>query len=331
MSGPQIVVLDVGHGNCTVITDGKDATVVDAGSGSTLMEFLYQQQIFAIDAIILSHSDKDHIGGIVAILASKRFTVGSIHLNSDSVKESKAWLNLVFEIESLEDSNMLVVNGSLCKGHRVASKVSGVSLYVLSPRRSMALRGPGSTVSSGAPVTPNTMSIVLMVEYQGKPIILLPGDMDAVAFRQLLETGQSLRADYLVLPHHGGRWGPGKRMAEMAAELCELVSPKEVLVSNGRGKFNNPRPEIINSVRLAAPEAHVSCTQLSETCCPSPPPPNTGVNSAVHSSGTAKGQCCAGSVVFDLENVPIRDHSSHDAFIDNFSSTALCRMLQPGA
>lgn len=320
--GPQVFVLDVGHGNCTVIMDSHSTVIVDAGPGAVLMEFLLTQGISSIDKIVISHADSDHISGLIAIFSSQQFSVGEIWINSDAFKTSKAWENLRFEIQELEESGQLKVVGSICRGNRIDTAIEGLLIDVLSPRRAVALLGP-----NGKSVTPNTMSAVLRISYDGHPFILLPGDMDARAFDEMLSIEQSLKADYLVLPHHGGRWGSGRALSELVSNLCEMVQPNEVIISNGRGRFDNPRPEVIGAVRLTVPDAHVSCTQLSKSCAIDVPLENTGLNESVFSAGKEGNACCAGSIVLSMrpDSLMVRDYSAHDAFVDAFSNTALCR------
>jgi beta-lactamase superfamily II metal-dependent hydrolase len=324
---PRIVVLDVGHGSCAVLTDGAAATVIDAGQGSVLMEFLLQEGITTIKSVVLSHADHDHIGGLIAIFSSGLFTVEKIHLNSDSVKATKAWDSLLFEIQALEESGQLVVTGSICNGDKIDANIEGISIMALGPRRVLAMRGPGSRDPQNRLVTPNSISAVLMISVNSEPTVLLTGDMDAIGFDDLCGAGHDLRAEFLVLPHHGGAWGLGADSSALVRDLCQKVQPREVIVSNGRGKFDNPRPKIIAAVRKAAPNAHVSCTQLSKMCSGELPTSNPAVDDSVFSAGEGNGVCCAGSVVLNFGTETIRDVSKHGQFVDSFSETALCRKV----
>lgn len=76
----SLSILDVGHGNCAVIRDTKGIVVIDTGAGSALLEYLRQERILQIDVLILSHADKDHIGGLVGVLASNEIKVRRICL-----------------------------------------------------------------------------------------------------------------------------------------------------------------------------------------------------------------------------------------------------------
>ncbi len=64
--------LDVGQGNCTFVKlpDGK-TMLIDAGNtmyGKTVVDFLKDSGVTAIDYLIATHADSDHIGGFLSVL-----------------------------------------------------------------------------------------------------------------------------------------------------------------------------------------------------------------------------------------------------------------------
>ncbi|WP_333338097.1 MBL fold metallo-hydrolase [Microcoleus sp. D3_18_C1] len=64
MNLPELIILDVGHGNCTLIRDANDLIVIDCPPGGTLAETLENLSIKEILHILISHSDADHIGSM---------------------------------------------------------------------------------------------------------------------------------------------------------------------------------------------------------------------------------------------------------------------------
>jgi competence protein ComEC len=69
---------------------------------------------------------------------------------------------------------------------------------------------------------------------------LLPADIEAVIEQRLVrEQAGSLRADLLVVPHHGSK-------TSSTPEFIEAVRPRLALISVGQGnRFGHPRPEIV--------------------------------------------------------------------------------------
>jgi len=67
---PKLAILDVGHGNSAVLHDRDAILVFDAGLGNILYEYILENNIQEIEALLISHSDADHLAGI-AVAAAK--------------------------------------------------------------------------------------------------------------------------------------------------------------------------------------------------------------------------------------------------------------------
>ena len=87
MSVPKhnLAILDVGHGNSAILIDSEGVVVIDTGLGSSLLEYLEESGVTTIDAVLISHADEDHIGGLVQLLSSSKFRVRSVRLNTGAV------------------------------------------------------------------------------------------------------------------------------------------------------------------------------------------------------------------------------------------------------
>ncbi len=65
-------ILNVGKADCIVISAGDERMMIDTGEEENLPEilsYLQQEKIQRIDKLILTHFDKDHIGGAAKILS----------------------------------------------------------------------------------------------------------------------------------------------------------------------------------------------------------------------------------------------------------------------
>lgn len=88
----------------------------------------------------------------------------------------------------------------------------------------------------------NDASLVLRLVWNGRPLVLLPGDIEHPAIHALLQSfapdPDALRAEVLIIPHHGSR-------TSHSPELYARVQPKIALVSTGfLNRFNHPHQEI---------------------------------------------------------------------------------------
>jgi competence protein ComEC len=84
----------------------------------------------------------------------------------------------------------------------------------------------------------NARSLVVRVSTADGPSVLLPGDIDARAEAQLLAVEPALRADVLLLPHHGSRG------SSSAAFLTALAPRLAIASAPCRSRFGMPHPDV---------------------------------------------------------------------------------------
>ncbi|MDO9445060.1 MAG: hypothetical protein Q7K37_07045, partial [Dehalococcoidia bacterium] len=139
----------------------------------------------------------------------------------------------------LGDSAVLTTVGLDGGGIDIGDRVrlgDRVSIEVLAPP--VATRGRAHASSNDA-------SLVLLVTV-GERRILLPADIEASAEAWLIESGQPLAADVLVVPHHGSR-------TSSTPAFVEAVAPAVAVVSAGAGNpFGHPLPEVLSRYEGAA-------------------------------------------------------------------------------
>ena len=171
-------LLDVGQGLAAVVETRSSVLVYDTGprfsatfdtGEAVVVPFLRHRGREAVDMLVISHGDNDHIGGAASVLEKRPVT-----RILTSVPEA-------FERGRAE----------VCRrGQRW--QWDGVEFEVLHP-------------SDVAPVSENDGSCVLKVA-AGGATLLLTGDIEAAAEHALTtQNHRALVADVLVVPHHGSR------------------------------------------------------------------------------------------------------------------------------
>lgn len=93
-----VAFLDVGHGDCAVITCGNTTIIVDTGSilsTERVLNYLYKERVEDVDYMFVTHPHADHDGGVSAIYSyytvhryydnnntsrGDRIDVGDIHI-----------------------------------------------------------------------------------------------------------------------------------------------------------------------------------------------------------------------------------------------------------
>ncbi|MDO8630564.1 MAG: MBL fold metallo-hydrolase [Phycisphaerales bacterium] len=188
-----IDVLSVGAGSATVIELPNGETLVyDAGSlsrmdvgESVVIPFLRDRGIRRLEEIYLSHPNLDHFSGVPAIVGE--VPCGAVIVNRCFAGGAGPRSPSRHLLEMLSSS-----------GHAVQVLDPAAHAWERGGVRFEAL-WPGDAECGKLPS--NDTSTVLRLSYAGHSV-LLTGDIEEAAERALIERG-GLRADVLVLPHHG--------------------------------------------------------------------------------------------------------------------------------
>lgn len=289
---PELIVLDVGHGNCAILLDTKCVTVIDCPPAITLLDTLERLGIRTVDQVLISHADLDHAGGLVNLLED--VSVRSVYINPDADKKSKTWKDIRIALGLAEDRGTDV---HIALTSKLTKKINSgqVEIEILAPSTEIALSGAGGEDPEGRKLTSNSMSVVIGLIHNSQRIAILPGDMDDVGLDNLLKKQKNIEAQILIFPHHGGL--PGTTDAqEFAQKLCALVKPHLILFSLDRDHFENPREDIMQGVVSATPNAHIVCTQLSRKCASELPDSNFNHLTTLPAMGRARGKCCGGTI-----------------------------------
>lgn len=328
MSGVDLTILDVGHGNALVVSGPNGHVLIDGGPGPWAMRYLRDQGIDHLDAVAITHTDEDHLRGVAALLDSGEFTFGTVRMNSDAQKESELWKAVTFSFDQLSRRQEVDWQLSLAAGDELPAVASGVEIQVVAPSRFLAARGPGSTDANGRALAANSVSSVLRVLIDSKPKLLVAADVDDVGLANMLD-GRDITASVLVFPHHGGHVrarATDAQDARFAQELCAAVEPELVVFSQGRGRYGNPRPAIVDAVRESCADVRIACTQLSEECADKRPPSHGyGHLLDLPARGRDYQDCCAGTLRIPLRGPIEPSAADYEKFKDNYASAATCR------
>lgn len=325
----RLTMLDVGHGNCAVIQSDNCVIVIDAGLGSTLLEFVKQESITQIDRILISHSDSDHIAGVIGILSQKDIHVSEIHLNSDADKESDLWLALRVALADAELRRNVHVYVGLTSRTKIDCCQPDVTIDVVAPAPAVAASGVGGLDLGGRRLTANSLSAVIKVCGPQYPVALLAGDIDDVGLENMLSYASDIKAPLLIFPHHGGRPGDGDPF-DFADKLAGAVSPSLVVFSIGRGRHGTPLPEIVKGIRSGSTGCRIACTQLSKRCSSVVPGHEPTHLSVAPAKGKGARACCAGTIHIDFDYDPARispDLDAHGDFLRDYVPGAICLTL----
>jgi beta-lactamase superfamily II metal-dependent hydrolase len=329
---PELAVLDVGHGNATLICDGGTTMAIDAPyRSSVLLETLEWREIKTLNAVVVSHSDADHAGGVMALLTAPNIAVEAIYLNPDALKRSGVWDSFQEAVRDGEQRGEVVVHTQLTTSTKDVLDTERLRVEVLAPAPHLAMRGVGGTTPNGRRLEANTMSAVIRVTGVDDTMsgsVLLMGDVDELGLDEACAGGTDFGADAVVFAHHGG--GTGGDAERFAGKVAAAVAPKSVVFSIGRRPHELPKPGVVFGVRRALGGVDIACTQLSRNCSRQDPAETQEHLSEWPAGGRASRSCCAGTVVFHFESDGLvrRGAEEHRAYAEAFQD-GLCHVQVP--
>ena len=215
-------VLSVGHG-CALVVELPDGQTLlyDAGSfnaphtaARSIARFLWSRGRTHLDAVVLSHSDVDHYNALRDLL--KRVSVGVIYVSPVMFEEQNPAMAELGRAIGQSGVPLRTIRA----GDRLASG-EGTTIEVLHPPKRWVLGED------------NANSVVLLIEYQGRRI-LLPGDLESPGVEAVLAE-EPVDCDVLLAPHHGS-------LRSRSPELGEWCTPEWVVVSGGH-RWRRPETE----------------------------------------------------------------------------------------
>ena len=238
-SGPalSLLAINVRKADALLLRSGQSAYLIDTGSEESapaLLIALREEGVSRLDGVILTHTHKDHVGGLEALLASD-ITIDGIYASGfyNKKKESK---------------------------HPAVKAVKGTDLKVTFLFAGDTLPLDGGSLTVIGPLekdddTENNNSLVLLAEGGGGKI-LLTGDMEFPEEKSLLKAGVIPAADVLKIANHGER-------DATSYELVSTVSPSLAVIStNSDDEPDTPSPLVLQV--LAACNVDVLLTEKTE-------------------------------------------------------------------
>ena len=236
---PKIIFLNIGQGDAAMIDAGNDMQIlIDGGDGKNILEKLGEHMPFydrKIELVIMTHPDKDHIGGLVEVL--KYYKVEQILETGIECDKAicKEWDKLI------KEKNIPVTYAHF--GQRI--KAGDINMAVLYPFENLKDQEVKNS---------NDASIVLkLVSERGLACsagrlqpesaeILLTGDAGFPVEKELLDKNINIEAKILKVSHHGSKYATSN-------EFLRTVKPEKAIVSVGKNSYGHPAEELLNRLK----------------------------------------------------------------------------------
>lgn len=204
----QIINLNVGKADAAVISFNNTIGVIDSGteeSFPTIDSLFEDRRVSSIDYLILTHFDKDHIGGAISLL--DKYDVKAIYI-PDYVSEKKLYDDLMEKLSEKEGVTTVKSDTTF--------RIDTLEVEIIPADDPAPLIADKDNVD-------NNMSLLCMMTY-GSRKFLFAGDVESDRIEQLLENSHDLDSDWIKIPHHG-HYDPE------LDELMDIVTPEYAIIS----------------------------------------------------------------------------------------------------
>ena len=231
-----LAALDVGQGQCVCAVSDAFTAVIDCGgtagtlAGTDAAAWLRERGVTRIDALVLTHYDRDHVSGVETLLTL--LPVEAVYLP---------------EVDADPENRAAVERAAL---------TAGAALHYVTENRTLSF--PGGRLRLFAPVSDRSdnAACVSVLYSVGEYDMLVTGDLDAAAESALLARNDLPRVELYVAGHHGSS-------GSSSEALLETIRPDTVFVSVGPSSYGLPSPKAL--ARFAACGAQVFRTDKNGT------------------------------------------------------------------
>ena len=209
----RVSYIDVGKGDCMLVQANGAAILIDAGYDKTakdVLSLLQEQGIKQLDAVVLTHYDRDHVSGIYDI--GKGVDIGTIYLPGYEGSDDN-YYECIDAVEKLEVPSKLVTK-------KLDLNVGGARLTVYP---STVTYQPGS--DDGEEGNDNDMSLVATLT-NGSDSYLFAGDLEEEGIDAYL-AGKHGTFDVLKMPHHG-------RNSSNTEDFVDDVRPQIAIITDSK-------------------------------------------------------------------------------------------------
>lgn len=213
--------LDVGKADAIVLRADNSTVIIDCGEksdGKTIQNMLEKEGVTEIDALIITHFDKDHVGGASKII--KNFDIKAVYApdytntNEESDKY-RAALDTKGITPNLVTSDM-------------AFSAGGVDYTIYAPKK-----------TDYGPDNDNDFSLVTKAVHGGNTM-LFTGDAMETRLEEIMDIGQ---CTLLKMPYHG-------RKITNLGPFLKAVQPKCAITCTSANEFANTTQKLLKNMNI---------------------------------------------------------------------------------
>ena len=205
VSPVTVTAFSVGKADALVLQTENTVTVIDTGNkgdGKTIEKYLSNQGIDLIDTLIITHFDRDHVGGAARLV--NRMKIGQIYV-PDYKSDKEEYLNF---LEKTEEQQCSLTALPVRESVSWQADDAAFTLYAANE----TFYGKNEE---------NDFSLCLLVQH-GSNKLLFTGDAEDARMKEIAALGIG-QVDFLKFPYHGN-YLPGTEA------FLDAVQPKTAVI-----------------------------------------------------------------------------------------------------
>ena len=229
----QVHFIDCGQGDCTLITCGGEAMLIDSGEmddKNTVINYIRAQGVSRFKYVVVTHPHTDHMGEMPDIL--------------------KAFKTEKFIMPKVPDS----MTPTIMRYEKMLKQVKAQGLTVTWSGDETYKLGSAEVKTftpKKAQEDLNNYSTLVKVSCGGRSV-LITGDCEKPEEEDIMSQGFDLRADILKVGHHGS-------YAATSYELLESVVPTYAVISCGKDNdYGHPHESTMKRLRKKVKNIYIT-------------------------------------------------------------------------
>jgi len=233
----KTAVLDIGKADAIILQTENHVVLIDAGkekNGAEVLEYLQNEKIAKLDYLIITHFDKDHVGGADRVL--RNIPVENI-IQPYYTRDSKQYKQYIAILEEVEITPLPLTE-------TLTFTLDDVEFTVY----------PSGRTDYGEDDPDNEWSLVVSARHEENSF-LFAGDAIGERLQELLAM-ETLEHTFLKVPHHG-------KYDKSSGRFLEAVSPQYAVITCS--KSSSPSGKVLKKLKELGTEVYL--TQEGNVIC----------------------------------------------------------------
>ena len=223
----SVTVLKTGKSDAIIITDNGHTMLIDTAESEDsdkITDYLNDANITTIDYLVITHLDKDHVGGAASVIETVNVKKVYQSPNSESSEEYRAYL------DALTNSGITAEKVT----EKVNLTLGDAEITLLSPQKVYYEND-------------NEYSVMVSLKYGDTSFLFAADALGERLEEYLADTTDTY--DFLKVPHHG-------RVDKSTEKFVESVDPQYAVITSSKNK--KPDNEVINILNNHGVETYLT-------------------------------------------------------------------------